>query len=254
MKSFKKFGLAIVLATGLAACTTTQSINQEAALSYRQVQQEAKSKGVLDTTSATSKRIQAVFNKMRPYAEKENKTGVPFNWEISVVRSDELNAWAMPGGKMMFYTGLVEKLKLTDDEIATVMGHEMAHALEEHGKSDRTVSTITGIIGAVADVAVTASTGVNTEGLLSTGVDLIANKPFSRSQETEADEIGLFLMAKSGYNPKAAPNVWVKMSEATGGSGGLLESLISTHPVNADRQENLQRLMPKAMEYYNARK
>lgn len=253
MKSLKKFTLALTLAVGLAACTTTQNLNEEAAQSYRAVQQEAKSQGVLDTSSATSKRIHAVFNKMRPYAERENKTGVPFQWEISVVRSDELNAWAMPGGKMMFYTGLVEKLRLTDDEIATVMGHEMAHALEEHGKSDRTFSTITGVLGAVADVAVTAATGVNTEGLLSTGVDLIANKPFSRSQETEADEVGLFLMAKSGYNPQAAPNVWVKMSEASGGSGGVLEKILSTHPINADRQANLQRLMPKAMEVYRAR-
>lgn len=253
MKSLKKFTLALTLAVGLAACTTTQNLNEEAAQSYRAVQQEAKSQGVLDTSSATAKRIHAVFNKMRPYAERENKTGVPFQWEISVVRSDELNAWAMPGGKMMFYTGLVEKLRLTDDEIATVMGHEMAHALEEHGKSDRTFSTITGVLGAVADVAVTAATGVNTEGLLSTGVDLIANKPFSRSQETEADEVGLFLMAKSGYNPQAAPNVWVKMSEASGGSGGVLEKILSTHPINADRQANLQRLMPKAMEVYRAR-
>lgn len=253
MKSLKKFTLALTLAVGLAACTTTQNLNEEAAQSYRAVQQEAKSQGVLDTSSATAKRIHAVFNKMRPYAERENKTGVPFQWEISVVRSDELNAWAMPGGKMMFYTGLVEKLRLTDDEIATVMGHEMAHALEEHGKSDRTFSTITGVLGAVADVAVTAATGVNTEGLLSTGVDLIANKPFSRSQETEADEVGLFLMAKSGYNPQAAPNVWVKMSEASGGSGGVLEKILSTHPINADRQANLQRLMPKAMKVYRAR-
>lgn len=102
----------------------------------------------------------------------------------------------MPGGKMAFYTGLVEKLNLSNDEIAVVMGHEMAHALKEHGKSGRTVTMIGGIVGAIADIAVTASTGVNTEGLLSSGVDLIATKPFSRSQETEADEVGLMLMAK----------------------------------------------------------
>lgn len=252
MKFIKKLAVLVSFSAFLTACVTTQSINQEAANSYRQVVQQARAKNLIDTSSPTAKRIYAVFNKMQPYAEKANKTGVPFNWEITVVRDGELNAWAMPGGKMMFYTGLVEKLQLTDDEIATVMGHEMAHALKEHGKSDRTVSAVTGVVGAIADVAVTATTGVSTEGLLSTGVDLIANKPFSRSQETEADEVGLFLMAESGYNPQSAPNVWKKMSKATGSSGSFLEGLISTHPINADRQANLERLLPKAMEIYRS--
>ncbi|MDO9795473.1 M48 family metalloprotease, partial [Glaesserella parasuis] len=98
---------------------------------------------------------------------------------------------------------------------------------------------------------VTATTGVDTEGLLSAGVDLVANKPFSRSQETEADEVGLMLMAESGYNPEAAPNVWVKMSQANGSSG---LSIFSTHPSNEDRQANLARLVPKAKEIYNRKK
>lgn len=251
MKIIKKLGYSAFLATMVVACATTESINQEAAQSYAQVKSQARQQNAIDSTSNTAKRVHAVFNQMKPYAEKANKTGVPFQWEITVLRSDELNAWAMPGGKMAFYTGLVERLKLSDNEIAVVMGHEMAHALQEHGKSDRTVSTITGIVGAVADIAVTASTGVNTEGLLSSGVDLIATKPFSRSQETEADEVGLMLMAESGYNPSAAPNVWVKMSQANGDSG---LSIFSTHPSNADRQENLARLVPEAMKVYNARK
>lgn len=251
MKLMKKLGCGVFLATMVVACATTESINQEAAQSYAQVKMQARQKNAIDTSSATAKRVHTVFNKMKPYAEKANTTGVPFQWEITVLKSDELNAWAMPGGKMAFYTGLVERLKLSNDEIAVVMGHEMAHALKEHGKSDRTVSAITGIVGAVADVAVTAATGVDTEGLLSTGVDLIATKPFSRSQETEADEVGLMLMAESGYNPSAAPNVWVKMSQANGSSG---LSIFSTHPSNEERQKNLARLVPEAMKIYNARK
>ncbi len=251
MKSMKKLVAFATFSALLTACVTTTQINQEAANSYTQVKQQAREQNAIDTTSTTAKRVHAVFNKMKPYAERANKTGVPFQWEITVLKSDELNAWAMPGGKMAFYTGLVDKLKLSDDEIAVVMGHEMAHALQEHGKSDRTVSAVTGIVGVLADVAVTATTGVSTEGLLSTGVDLIATKPFSRSQETEADEVGLMLMAESGYNPEAAPNVWVKMSQANGSSG---LSIFSTHPSNEDRQENLARLVPKAKEIYNASK
>ena len=246
MKPLKKIALVAILSTFLTACMSTQQINAEASQGYRQMkQQNAKA---IDTSSVTAQRVHKIFNKMKPYAEQENKTGVPFQWENTVFRTNELNAWAMPGGKMGFYTGLVEKLNMNDDEIATVMGHEMAHALQEHGKSSRNVTLITGIVGQVADAAVTATTGVDTQGLLSVGTDLIANKPFSRSQETEADEVGLMLMAKSGYNPSAAPNVWVKMSQAGGSGGGIF----STHPSNADRQKNLERLIPDAMKLYKA--
>lgn len=251
MKLLKNIGVVAVFSAMLTACVTTAQINQEAESNYAQVKQEARAKSMLDTSSTTARRIHSVFNKMKPYAERANKTGVPFQWEITVLKSNELNAWAMPGGKMAFYTGLVNRLKLSDDEIAVVMGHEMAHALQEHGKSDRTVTAVTGIVGVLADVAVTATTGVSTEGLLSTGVDLIATKPFSRSQETEADEVGLMLMAESGYNPEAAPNVWIKMSKESGSSG---LSIFSTHPSNEDRQENLARLVPKAKEIYLANK
>ncbi|AHG72381.1 hypothetical protein X781_2320 [Mannheimia sp. USDA-ARS-USMARC-1261] len=251
MNFIKKLGLSAFLATAMVSCATTESINQEAAHSYAQVKSQAHQQNAIDTTSPTAKRVHAVFHKMKPYAEKSNATGTPFHWEITVLKSDELNAWAMPGGKMAFYTGLVERLDLSNDEIAVVMGHEMAHALKEHGKSDRTVTMISGIVGTIADIAVTASTGISTEGLLSTGVDLIATKPFSRSQENEADEVGLMLMAESGYNPSAAPNVWIKMSKANGDSG---LSIFSTHPSNADRQANLARLVPEAMKVYNARK
>lgn len=252
MKQLKQWIAALFIATALTACSSTQSINQEAAQNYLQVKQEAGSKGMLDNSSATARRIHGVFNKMKPYAEKENTTGVPFQWEITVLKSDELNAWAMPGGKMAFYTGLVDQLKLNDDEVAVVMGHEMAHALQEHGKSGRTVDVISGVVGAVADVAVTVATGVDTGGLLSTTTDLIASKPFSRSQETEADEIGIMLMAKSGYNPQFAPKVWEKMARASGGGKGL--AIFSTHPSDNDRQSNLARLVPEAMKLYQSSK
>ncbi|VTR21946.1 Zn-dependent protease with chaperone function [Actinobacillus pleuropneumoniae] len=106
---------------------------------------------------------------MKPYAERANTTGVPFQWEITVLKSDEMNAWAMPGGKMAFYTGLVNKLNLNDDEIATVMGHEMAHALLEHGKSDRTFNAVTGIVAQVGSIAL-QSQGIQTNF---GGVDLV---------------------------------------------------------------------------------
>lgn len=250
MKTWKKLLGVALLASTLSACVTTQGINQEAEQQYLEVRKKAGAQGAIDRNSPTAKRIHQVFDVMKPYAERANKTGVPFEWEITVLKSNELNAWAMPGGKMAFYTGLVDKLKLNDDEIAVVMGHEMAHALQEHGKSDRTVGMVTGIIGGVANAALQVSAGIDAGELIGIGSDLIVSKPFSRSQETEADEVGLMLMAQAGYNPEYAPNLWAKMSQETGGGG----SIFSTHPSNEDRQENLKRLVPEAMKIYKAGK
>ena len=253
-----KFGktLAFVSIIGiLSACADSTSINQQAAMGYRQMISEAKAKGQLDTQSRTAQRVHKIFNKMVPYANAENHTGQPFNWQIEVVKSKELNAWAMPGGKMAFYTGLVESLNLTDDEIATVMGHEMAHALKEHGKKKANMGQFTDVLAGVAHVAL--STQIGSDGsavVVGLTKDWALDKPYSRSAETEADEVGLLLMAKSGYNPQAAPGLWDKMQQASKGSQSVLDKLSSTHPSDKDRQENLLRLMPEAMALYQKSK
>lgn len=253
-----KFGktLAFVSIIGiLSACADSASINQQAAMGYRQMISEAKAKGQLDTQSRTAQRVHKIFNKMVPYANAENHTGQPFNWQIEVIKSKELNAWAMPGGKMAFYTGLVESLNLTDDEIATVMGHEMAHALKEHGKKKANMGQFTDVLAGVAHVAL--STQIGSDGsavVVGLTKDWALDKPYSRSAETEADEVGLLLMAKSGYNPQAAPGLWDKIQKASKGSQSVLDKLSSTHPSDKDRQENLLRLMPEAMALYQKSK
>ncbi|WP_109432656.1 M48 family metallopeptidase [Aggregatibacter segnis] len=253
-----KFGktLAFVSIIGtLSACADSASINQQAAMGYRQMITEAKAKGQLDSQSRTAQRVHKIFNKMVPYANAENHTGQPFNWQIEVIKSKELNAWAMPGGKMAFYTGLVESLNLTDDEIATVMGHEMAHALKEHGKKKANIGQFTDVLAGVAHVAL--STQIGSDGsaiVVGLTKDWALDKPYSRSAETEADEVGLLLMAKSGYNPQAAPGLWDKMQKASKGSQSVLDKLSSTHPSDKDRQENLLRLMPEAMALYQKSK
>ena len=253
-----KFGktLAFVSIIGiLSACADSASINQQAAMGYRQMISEAKAKGQLDSQSRTAQRVHKIFNKMVPYANAENHTGQPFNWQIEVIKSKELNAWAMPGGKMAFYTGLVESLNLTDDEIATVMGHEMAHALKDHGKKKANMGQFTDVLAGVAHVAL--STQIGSDGsavVVGLTKDWALDKPYSRSAETEADEVGLLLMAKSGYNPQAAPGLWDKMQKASKGSQSVLDKLSSTHPSDKDRQENLLRLMPEAMALYQKSK
>ncbi len=254
-KQLKSFAFAAAAAFVLNACADSASINQQAAANYAQEMSKIRSQGGVDNSSQTAKRVHRIFNKMVPYANKENQTGQPFNWQITVIKSKELNAWAMPGGKMAFYTGLVDSLKLSDDEIATVMGHEMAHALKEHGKAEANFGMATGIAASLGHVALSTVIGSDASEL---AIGLTKNygldKPFSRSAETEADEVGLMLMAKSGFNPQAAPGLWEKMKKASGGSEGVLDALASTHPTDEARQENLRRLLPEAMKLYQAAK
>ncbi|QLB13494.1 peptidase M48-like protein [Bisgaardia hudsonensis] len=251
----KQLSVISSIAILLTACAGTAEINQQAASSYAKTVNEVKTKGMVDNQSQTAKRIYSVFNKLRPYADQENQTGQKFDWQITVIKSKELNAWAMPGGKMAFYTGLVDNLKLNDNEIATVMGHEMAHALKEHGKKKVNLGMFTNVVAQVAQVTLATQIGSEASGLVvGLASDWGINKPYSRSNETEADEVGLFLMAKAGYNPAAAPGLWDKMAQKTGGSGGVLAALSSTHPNDKARKANLQRLLPEAIAIYKNKK
>lgn len=244
----------------VSGCTTvaemagynTAALNAESAKNYAQVKQEARSKRAVDTQSATARRIQTVFQRMRPFAEQANKTGVPFDWEMTVIRSDELNAWAMPGGKMAFYTGLVEKLNLNDAEIAAIVGHEMTHALAEHSKKDVGQKVLTGLATEIGGSILQANTGIDSRVLgVSTSIlsEYGIDKPFSRSQEYEADAGGLRLMAQAGYNPEAALTVWDKMNKVND-NNNTLNSIISTHPNNNDRIAAMRKLLPEVMPVY----
>ena len=189
----------------------SRTINLKAAEGYQQILGEAQSQNALDTRSPTAQRVYNIFNRMVPAANANNRTGVPFNWEMHVIRSDELNAWAMPGGKMAVYSGLVEKLNLTDDELAAVIGHEMTHALREHSKAQVGQQLLTGIGMQLGGSLLAKNSSIDPQ-TLQTGGALLSeygiSKPFSRQHETEADIGGLMLMASAGYNPQAALSVW----------------------------------------------
>ncbi|WP_296402902.1 M48 family metallopeptidase [Psychrobacter sp.] len=260
MKSYTKIKNIVLLSviSSMVGCTTvadlagydTATMNRDAAKSYSQVVSSATSEGAIDKTSNTAIRVQRVFKRLKPYADKANTTGVPFNWEMSVIRSPELNAWAMPGGKMAMYTGIVEKLNLTDAEIAAIVGHEMTHALAEHGKKDAGQQILTGLALKYGGAAIQAKTGLNSQavGLISKyGID----KPFSRSQESEADATGILLMAQAGYNPAAGISVWEKM-EAVNGRSNAVVTLMSTHPNSQQRIDKIKALLPEVMPVYQA--
>lgn len=225
--------------------TSAEEINQMALRDYLQVKKEATSKNTLDTKPEYLKRVQAVANRLIPFTAIFRGDAPGWSWETHVITSDELNAYCMPGGKIVFYSGIIEKLKMTDGEIAAVMGHEIAHALREHGR-ERVAQVKSQQIG----MGLVMASGKVSEGaaqLIGGGTHLLMILPNNRTQESEADEMGTELMARAGYNPQEAVNLWVKMSNA---GGGKPPEMLSTHPSDSRRIADIQDLIPKVNSIY----
>ncbi|MNJ24861.1 Metalloprotease LoiP precursor [compost metagenome] len=228
---------------------STDEVNQMYAQSYQQTLSEASNQGAVDKTSATAKRVQLIADRLIAQAPKFRPDAAQWNWEVNLIKSDELNANCGPGGKIFFYTGLIDKLKLTDDEIAAVMGHEIAHALREHGRE--AMSKAYGIQMARSGAGALLGLGQDSLALADTVVQYSMTLPNSRANENEADLIGLELAARAGYNPNAAITLWDKMAQASGGSQ---PEFMSTHPASDSRQASLRAAIPKVMPLYEQAK
>lgn len=253
-----KSAIAVLVASlvTLSGCTTiadmagadTQSLNIMSTQAFNDTISKAQADRTLDTSSNTYRRINAVFIKMKPHADQLNKTGAPFDWKLAVLKSNTINAYVAPGGKVVFYTAIVDKLKLTDNEIAAIMGHEMTHALEEHSKSKIGAQALTSLaVGIGSSYAAGAGAG-NLGAALELGGLVGVGLPYSRSLESRADLGGLMLMARAGYDPKAAVTLWEKMEKFDGDQGS---SFLSTHPANAKRIEDMRKNLPAAQQIYN---
>lgn len=224
---------------------SSQEVDQMYAQSYQKTVGEASSKGVLDKTSNDAKRVQAIANRLIAQAPNFRPDAAQWKWEVNLIKSDELNANCGPGGKIIFYTGLIDSLKLTDDEIAAVMGHEIAHALREHGRE--AMSKAYGIEMAKQGAGALLGLGQDSLALADTVANYGMTLPNSRANENEADLIGLELAARAGYNPNAAITLWDKMSKA---SEGAPPEFMSTHPSSSSRTAALQAAIPKVMPLY----
>ena len=228
---------------------STDEVNQMYAQSYQKTVGEATSQGVLDKTSNDAKRVQAISSRLIAQAPVFRPDSAQWKWEVNLIKSDELNANCGPGGKIIFYTGLIDSLKLTDDEIAAILGHEIAHALREHGRE--AMSKAYGIEMAKQGAGALFGLGQDSLALADTVANYGMTLPNSRSNENEADLIGLELAARAGYNPNAAITLWNKMSKASEGSP---PEFMSTHPASASRIASLQAAIPKVMPLYNSSK
>jgi Zn-dependent protease with chaperone function len=229
---------------------STDEVNQMYAQSYQQTLTEASGKGVLDSTSAEAKRVKAIADRLIAQAPKLRPDSAKWNWEVNLIKSDDLNANCGPGGKIIVYTGLIDSLKLTDDELAAVMGHEIAHALREHGRES--MSKAYGIQMARTGAGALLGLGQDSLQLADTVVNYSLTLPNSRANENEADLIGLELAARAGFDPNAAISLWNKMTAAE--AGNAPPEFTSTHPSSTHRIAALQAAIPKVQPLYQAAK
>jgi predicted Zn-dependent protease len=260
--------LSMVFANGCAPTRTTSTgavgvdreqmmlvssaeVNRSAEKAYAQTIQEARAKNRLNRDPGQVQRVRSIAGRLIPQTAVFRNDAPGWRWETNVISSDDLNAWCMPGGKMAVYTGLIDKLALTDDEIAAVMGHEMAHALREHGREKvgqaagvDLAATIGGVIGAY--YGVDASIG---KGVLGAAGELAFMRPNSRGMEQEADRIGVELAARAGFDPHAAVSLWEKMARA---SGGGMPQWLSTHPSHESRLSDLRVSADRVLPLYRA--
>ncbi|OGA89783.1 MAG: peptidase M48 [Betaproteobacteria bacterium RIFCSPLOWO2_12_FULL_66_14] len=269
IRSFTVIAAATLCASMLPGCQTVQTtqpgavgvdrtqrfvvsekeINQASEKAYAQVMQEAQKKGALNRNPAQVERVRRIANRLIPAAGAFRKDALGWKWEANVISSNEVNAWAMPGGKMAVYTGIIEKLNLTDDELAAIMGHEIAHALREHGRErasqqvvQSTVVSVGAAILGVGDLGVQLTQAV---------LDVTLNLPHSRTDEIEADRIGVELAARGGFDPRAAVSLWEKMGKAGGARG---PEFLSTHPSPENRLADLRAYSEKVMPLYQAQR
>ena len=255
----KRIAFALLVATLASACATSPTgrrqlmlVSEQTAISaskqqYVQTMGKLRSEGKLVTDPKVLKRVDTITGRLISQAILMRPDTKAWEWSVQVIDDPKtVNAWCMAGGRMAIYTGLIQKVDPTDDELAQVMGHEISHALANHTAERMSVAMASQLgamaVGIASDSAATMAAA---QGAAAVAITL----PNSRSSETEADRIGIELAAKAGYDPRAAATLWQKMEKA-GGNGP--PQFLSTHPAPGNRQATLAALAPQMMPYYEA--
>jgi predicted Zn-dependent protease len=261
----KKPLIALAALLTLAACQTNpisgrsqlMLVSEDAAISasreaYVAMLKPIDEKGKLDNNPATRARVVGITEKLVAQAIKYRPETEQWQWSVHVIDDPKtVNAWCMAGGRMAIYTGLIEQLNATDDEIAQVMGHEIGHALLSHTaeKMSRAMAMQAGI-GVIAVTQSSSQYGQLAVQGAALAAAVAIELPNSREAESEADRIGIELAAKAGYNPNAAISLWDKMGKVGGGDGKSSFDFLSTHPAPVKRMKTLEAMVPKMMAFY----
>jgi len=267
MKKYFKYTVFALLAAVLAGCATSaitgrkylklvdsQTINDQASLAYKEFLSDASTKVITGTAEATA--VKRVGNNiaaatMKYLQQKGVADQYNFNWEFNLVQSSDVNAWCMPGGKVAVYTGILP-LTGTDAGLATVMGHEIAHAIEEHSvaqiSNQMALQMGAQMLGAASQMSNSQWVSIFNQAYgIGAPVGMLS---FSRKDELAADRAGLIIMAMAGYDPNAAITFWERMAGAKADNGSTPPEFLSTHPSDARRITELQKYIPEAMKYY----
>ncbi len=268
MTAWSKFGymLGLVGILALGGCQTTTSggavgaerkqlmlisspeLDQMAAQSYAKLSSDAARRGTLNRDHAMLERVRAVASRIEPQTAVFRRDAPGWKWEVNVIGGPDLNAFCMPGGKIMFYSGLIQRLNLSDDEIAIVMGHEVSHALREHSREQ--VSQAIVAQSAIGIGAALLGLGQGSADLANVAYQALIATRFSRTDESEADRIGLELSARAGYDPRAGVTLWQKMMRSN--SGGRPPEFLSSHPAESNRVQQIESLLPTVIPLYEA--
>lgn len=257
----KRISTLLLVAVLAVACATSPTgrrqlmlVSEAQAISasktaYAQTLKPLEDEGKVDNDPVLKKRITGITERLVAQAVKMRPETAQWEWSIKVIDDPEtVNAWCMAGGKMAIYTGLIQKVEPTDDEIAQVMGHEIAHALANHQAEKMSVALATSV-GVAAAGAVSDRPGL-TMTAAAAAAALAIKLPNSRTAESEADRIGIELAAKAGYDPRAAVTLWEKMGKV---GGSQPPQFLSTHPSPTNRRETLQGLVPQMLPYYQSK-
>jgi predicted Zn-dependent protease len=238
--------------SALRKLVPADQIEQQAAQQYLSLKRQANEQNALaDQNDPQLQRLQAIARKLVPFALRWNPRAPQWQWEVTLLQSDQVNAFCMPGGKIAFYRGILNKLKMTDDEIAIVMGHEIAHALREHGRERMAKSGLVDIAGRLAGAGLSSWLGIDpriTNSVTGAGAKLAVLK-FSREDETEADVVGLDIAARAGYDPRAGVILWQKMALV---NKGAPPQWLSTHPAGTNRIDEIRKHLPDVLPLYAA--
>jgi predicted Zn-dependent protease len=233
----------------MSSLVSEADLRKGAEQAYAQRVSQERAKGNLNADPQLTQRVRGIAQRLIPATAAFRPDAPSWKWEVNVFRSDQLNAWCMPGGKIAFYSGLITRLGLSDDEIAAVMGHEIAHALREHARERASEQQVAGVaIGVGAALLGIGQAGAD---LSQMAYKVAVGMPNSRAHETEADRIGVELAARAGFDPRAAITLWQKMAK---GAGGAPPEWLSTHPAAQSRQQDLTVYANRVMPLYERSK